>query len=47
MIFMDRGQVVEMGGFQELSHSNGRFAALLRASGILTDDDVRKTATAA
>ncbi|SIR40712.1 ATP-binding cassette, subfamily B [Rhizobium sp. RU20A] len=47
VIFMDRGQVVEMGGFHELSHSNGRFAALLRASGILTDDEVRKTATAA
>ncbi|WP_377293615.1 glucan ABC transporter ATP-binding protein/ permease [Rhizobium sp. SG2393] len=47
VIFMDRGQVVEMGGFHELSHSNGRFAALLRASGILTDDEVRKTLTAA
>jgi ATP-binding cassette, subfamily B, beta-glucan exporter len=47
VIFMDRGQIVEMGGFQELSHSNGRFAALLRASGILTDEDVRKSQTAA
>ncbi|MCD7108251.1 glucan ABC transporter ATP-binding protein/ permease [Rhizobium sp. DKSPLA3] len=46
VVFMDRGRIVEMGGFNELSQSNGRFAALLRASGILTDDDVRR-ATAA
>lgn len=44
---MDQGRVVEMGGFHELSQSNGRFAALLRASGILTDEDVRKSLTAA
>ncbi|HTO33040.1 MAG TPA: glucan ABC transporter ATP-binding protein/ permease [Pararhizobium sp.] len=47
VIFMDQGRIVEMGGFSELSHSNGRFAALLRASGILTDDDVRKSHAAA
>jgi glucan exporter ATP-binding protein len=47
VIFMDNGRIVEMGGFNELSHSNGRFAALLRASGILTDDDVRRSHTAA
>lgn len=47
VIFMDHGRVVEMGGFSELSQSNGRFAALLRASGILTDEDVRKSLTAA
>jgi ATP-binding cassette subfamily B protein len=47
VIFMDQGQVVEMGGFQELSQSNGRFASLLRASGILTDEDVRKSRAAA
>ena len=47
VIFMDHGRIVEMGGFSELSHSNGRFAALLRASGILTDDDVRMSHTAA
>ncbi|CZT33488.1 glucan ABC transporter ATP-binding protein/ permease [Rhizobium sp. 9140] len=46
VVFMDGGRIVEMGGFNELSQSNGRFAALLRASGILTDDDVRR-ATAA
>ncbi|OHV78368.1 glucan ABC transporter ATP-binding protein/ permease [Ensifer sp. LCM 4579] len=47
VIFMDHGRIVEMGGFNELSRSNGRFAALLRASGILTDDDVRRSLTAA
>ncbi len=47
VIFMDQGRIVEMGGFHELSQSNGRFAALLRASGILTDEDVRKSLTAA
>ncbi|OJF91343.1 glucan ABC transporter ATP-binding protein/ permease [Pararhizobium antarcticum] len=47
VIFMDHGRIVEMGGFNELSHSNGRFAALLRASGILTDDDVRRSHAAA
>lgn len=47
VIFLDHGKVVEMGGFNELSHSNGRFAALLRASGIITDDEVRKSHEAA
>ncbi|MDW5315623.1 glucan ABC transporter ATP-binding protein/ permease [Rhizobium sp. PL01] len=47
VIFMDRGQIVEMGGFNELSQSNGRFASLLRASGILTDEDVRMSHAAA
>jgi ATP-binding cassette subfamily B protein len=47
VVFLDHGQIVEMGGFDELSHSNGRFAALLRASGILTDDEVRKAHEAA
>lgn len=47
VIFLDHGRIVEMGGFDELSHSNGRFAALLRASGILTDDEVRKAHEAA
>jgi len=47
VVFMDQGRIVEMGGFNELSQSNGRFAALLRASGILTDDDVRMSHTAA
>jgi ATP-binding cassette, subfamily B, beta-glucan exporter len=46
VLFLDRGNIVEAGTFQELSQSNGRFAALLRASGILTDDEVRKAHTA-
>jgi ATP-binding cassette subfamily B protein len=42
VLFLDSGRVVEEGSFEELSQSNGRFAALLRASGILTDEEVRK-----
>ncbi|EJZ20892.1 glucan ABC transporter ATP-binding protein/ permease [Rhizobium sp. Pop5] len=42
VLFLDDGRVVEQGTFDDLSHSNGRFAALLRASGILTDEEVRK-----
>ena len=45
VLFLDGGRVVEEGSFDELSHSNGRFAALLRASGILTDEEVRKAHT--
>ncbi|NKL85877.1 glucan ABC transporter ATP-binding protein/ permease [Rhizobium leguminosarum] len=45
VLFLDDGRVVEQGSFDELSHSNGRFAALLRASGILTDEEVRKSHT--
>ena len=47
VLFLDHGHIAEMGTFHELSQSNGRFAALLRASGILTDEDVRKSHTAA
>ena len=36
------GRVIEMGGFNELSATNGRFASLLRAGGLLTDEDVRR-----
>ncbi|MFU0503525.1 glucan ABC transporter ATP-binding protein/ permease [Pseudaminobacter sp. NGMCC 1.201702] len=42
IVFMDNGRIVEMGGFNELSQTNGRFAALLRAGGLLTDEDVRQ-----
>lgn len=42
VVFMDRGQIVEMGGFAELSMRNGRFASLLRAGGLLNDDEVRR-----
>ncbi|GHD11239.1 glucan ABC transporter ATP-binding protein/ permease [Tianweitania populi] len=44
VLFMDRGRIVEMGGFDELAATNGRFAGLLRAGGLLSDDDVRKMA---
>jgi glucan exporter ATP-binding protein len=42
VIFMDKGRVIERGGFAELSATNGRFAALLRAGGLLSDDEVRR-----
>ncbi len=42
VVFMDKGRVVEMGGFTELSMRNGRFASLLRAGGLLNDDEVRR-----
>jgi ATP-binding cassette subfamily B protein len=42
VVFMDHGHVVEMGGFNELSTRNGRFAALLRAGGLLNDEEVRR-----
>ncbi|MGO4564398.1 glucan ABC transporter ATP-binding protein/ permease [Rhizobium sp. 2YAF20] len=42
VLFLENGRVIENGSFNELSQSNGRFAALLRASGILTDEEVRK-----
>ena len=42
VIFLDQGRIVEMGGFAELSATNGRFAALLRAGGLLSDEEVRR-----
>lgn len=42
VVFMDKGKVVEMGGFAELSLRNGRFASLLRAGGLLNDEEVRR-----
>ncbi|MGE0279161.1 MAG: glucan ABC transporter ATP-binding protein/ permease [Rhizobiaceae bacterium] len=44
VLFMDRGRIVEAGGFDELARHNGRFASLLRAGGLLNDDDVRRVA---
>ncbi|MBZ9847346.1 glucan ABC transporter ATP-binding protein/ permease [Mesorhizobium sp. CA14] len=46
VVFMDNGKVVEMGGFTELSLRNGRFAALLRAGGLLNDEEVRRLSRA-
>jgi ATP-binding cassette subfamily B protein len=42
VVFMDQGRIIEMGGFQDLSATNGRFAALLRAGGLLNDEEVRR-----
>ncbi|PTM96285.1 hypothetical protein C7449_103299 [Mycoplana dimorpha] len=42
--FLGHRRIAGMGSFQDLSQS---FAALLRASGILTDEDVRHSHTAA
>ncbi|MFC5384399.1 glucan ABC transporter ATP-binding protein/ permease [Aquamicrobium segne] len=42
VVFLDRGRIVEMGSFAELSIRNGRFAALLRAGGLLNDEEVRR-----
>ena len=42
VIFMDKGRVIERGGFAELSATNGRFAGLLRAGGLLSDEEVRR-----
>jgi len=39
VIFLDNGRIVEMGTFEELSRSGGRFTSLLRTSGILTDEE--------
>lgn len=44
IIFMDKGRIVETGSFNDLAASNGRFASLLRAGGLLTDDEVRRVA---
>jgi ATP-binding cassette, subfamily B, beta-glucan exporter len=42
VMFMDQGHLVEAGSFDDLAASNGRFASLLRAGGLLTDDEVRR-----
>lgn len=40
VIFVDRGRIVEMGGYRELAaRDQGRFAALLRAGGLLDGND--------
>lgn len=37
VLFMDQGRIVEQGSFEELAGRNGRFAALLRAGGLIGD----------
>ena len=38
VMFLDQGQVVEMGGYEELAATGGRFTSLLRTSGLLDDE---------
>lgn len=38
VLFLDHGRVVEMGAYDELKESGGRFASLLQASGLLTPE---------
>ncbi|MBT9370574.1 glucan ABC transporter ATP-binding protein/ permease [Rhizobium sp. CSW-27] len=38
VLFLDHGRVIEKGTYDELSALGGRFASLLKTSGILTDD---------
>jgi ATP-binding cassette subfamily B protein len=47
IVFLDQGRVIEVGGYAELSASNGRFAGLLRAGGLLDDEEVRRSARVA
>lgn len=47
VVFLDHGRIAEKGSFHALSHSDGRFAALLKASGIQIDDEASATASAA
>jgi glucan exporter ATP-binding protein len=42
VIFLDNGRIIEMGTYDELSQSGGRFASLLKASGILNDEDEKQ-----
>lgn len=39
VLFMDHGEIIESGSFDELAHQNGRFTALLKAGGLKLDDD--------
>ncbi|GEO86170.1 MULTISPECIES: glucan ABC transporter ATP-binding protein/ permease [Alphaproteobacteria] len=39
VLFLDHGRIVEMGGYDELSKSGGRFASLLKASGLLPQEE--------
>ncbi|WP_137129277.1 glucan ABC transporter ATP-binding protein/ permease [Rhizobium sp. FY34] len=38
VIFLDHGRIIEQGTYDELNALGGRFAALLKTSGIVTDD---------
>ncbi len=38
VLFLDHGRIIEKGTFDELSAMGGRFASLLKTSGILADE---------
>ncbi|SSC67896.1 unnamed protein product [Ciceribacter selenitireducens ATCC BAA-1503] len=38
VLFLDHGRIVEMGSYDQLSASGGRFASLLKTSGLLAED---------
>jgi len=40
VIFLDHGRIVEMGGYEELKDTGGRFATLLQASGLSGSDQI-------
>ncbi|WP_420961721.1 glucan ABC transporter ATP-binding protein/ permease [Brucella sp. IR073] len=42
VLFLDKGHLIEAGKFDELAAQNGRFAALLRAGGLLAEDSAEK-----
>jgi ATP-binding cassette subfamily B protein len=46
VLFLDHGRIVEMGTFDELSARDGRFASLLRTSGILSEEGNRQSVPA-
>nr|WP_210280613.1 glucan ABC transporter ATP-binding protein/ permease [Phyllobacterium endophyticum] len=39
VLFMDQGEIIESGSFDELARQNGRFTSLLKAGGLKLDDD--------
>ncbi|MCO5734527.1 glucan ABC transporter ATP-binding protein/ permease [Rhizobium sp. SSA_523] len=45
VLFLDHGRIIEKGTYDELSALGGRFASLLKTSGILADDSKAKTAS--
>jgi ATP-binding cassette subfamily B protein len=43
VIFLENGRIIETGTYDELSQRGGRFASLLKTSGILTEDEAEGT----
>jgi glucan exporter ATP-binding protein len=40
VLFMDQGRIVENGSYEELSRRGGRFTSLLKASGLLSEQEI-------